>query len=804
MRAPLSWLRDFAPFDQPVDVLADTLSDLGLAVESVERVGGGRVGEGLDGVVVARVVEIAPIPKADRIRRVVVDAGGDEAVQVVCGAWNFAEGDLVPLATVGTVLPGDFAIGARKMKGVASHGMLCAADELGLPGGHDGILVLPSGLVPGTPFAEAMGISADVVFDLEVNPNRPDAMSIVGVARDLAARLGLAFSIPEPSAPDSKPGGGGDAPGDTEPAGVAIEAPELCGRFVGAVIGGISVGPSPAWIANRLTLAGMRPINNVVDASNYVMLELGTPNHAYDLSRLAGRGLVARRAGDGEVLVTLDGVERHLVGDDLVIGDAEGTVVGIAGIMGGASSEISDTTTEVLLEAAWFSPIAVSTTSRRLKLRTEASARFDKGVDWAQLDTAVARFCELLGATAAQVVDERGVVPSPPVVRVRTKRVNAVLGTELTTGAIAGYLQPIGFTTRAVGKGAAAGGDAGGGGELDVTVPTWRPDSATEIDVIEEVARLHGYGSIPRTVPTSVVTGGLTPYQRDRRHVRQLLAGLGASESWSTTFVSEAAVRRSGLDPAGAVVVTNPLVAEESLLRPSLLPGLVAAVAYNQARRQHGVALFEVGKVFRCPAPDAALPAEWEAVGLALAGCDASEAVAAWAVVAEGLGLADHRIEAATAPGLHPTRTARILVAGHTIGFLGEVDPDVLAASDVDGRVAWLELDLEALLVTPHGAHSYVPVSRFPSADIDLAFEVDDAVPAGDVEATLAGGHPLVVSAALFDVYQGEQVAAGRRSLAFTVRLQADDRTLTDDNVATARAALIAAVEAAHPATLRG
>lgn len=785
MRVPLSWLRDFAPLDHPVDVLVATLDDLGLAVESVAR-----VGEGLAGVVVAKVLEIGAIPKADRIRRVVVDAGGDEPVQVVCGAWNFGEGDLVPLAIVGAVLPGDFTIGARKMKGVESHGMLCAPDELGLPGSHDGILVLPEGLEPGMAFAEAMGITADVVVDLEINPNRPDAMSVAGVARDLAARLGVPFAIPEPKAPHpAEPAISG-----AEAATVVLEAPELCGRFVGAVIGGITVGPSPAWIANRLTLAGMRPINNVVDASNYVMLELGTPNHAYDLARLPGRGIVVRRAEDGETLVTLDGVERRFTADDLLICDSQRQPVGIAGIMGGASSEIGDATTEVLLEMAWFLPLAVSRTSRRLKLRTEASARFEKGVDWAIIDTAAGRFCELLGvATTASLVDERGELPEQPPVRVRIPRVNAVLGTDLVEEQVTGYLEPIGFLTAPA-----------GGGALDVTIPTWRPDSASEIDVIEEVARIHGYSAIRKTLPTSTLTGGLTPYQRDRRLARQLLAGSGASEAWSTTFLSAGAIERSGLDVADAVVVTNPLVAAESRLRPSLLPGLLAAVAYNAARRQRGVQLFEVGKVFHQPQPGAPLPLEREVAAVALAGFDATEAVGVWAVLAEGLLLDAPRIEAADAPGLHPTRTARILVSGTPVGFLGEVDADVRAANGIDETVAWLEVDLEALLDAPHGLRAYRPISRFPSSDLDLAFEVDEATPAGVVARTLSQGDDLVVGVRLFDVYRGEQVSPGYRSLAYTVRLQADDRTLTDEDAAQARTRLIAAVEAAHPARLRG
>ncbi len=784
MRLPLSWLCDFTSLDLPLDDVLATLNDLGLAVESVER-----VGEGLDGVVAARVRDIAAIPGADRIRAVTVDAGTSAPVPVVCGAWNFTVGDLVPLATVGTVLPGGLEIAARRMKGAPSEGMLCAPDELGLPGGHDGILVLDEDAVPGSPVGEVLGIRPDVVVDLEVNANRPDAMSVAGVARDLAARLGLAFAIPEPKVLPTD--GVLSAP-------VEVDDPVGCGRLVAQVLTGVTVGPSPAWLARRLTLAGMRPINNVVDASNYVMLELGQPTHPYDRRRLAGGGLRVRRARPRETLVTLDGSERSLHPADLLICDADDQPVGIAGIMGGASSEIDPTTTEVVLEAAWFDPLSISTSSRRLKLRSEASARFEKGCDWAGIDRAVARFCELLAPSGAvpagPAADVVGHLPERPPVRLRTSRVNQVLGTDLDDARIAGYLDPIGFTTAPVAEGA-----------LDVELPSWRLDSGTEIDVIEEVARLHGYRAITPTLPRSPLTGGLTPYQRDRRTVRQILVGAGADEAWSATFVSSDDLERCLLDRREAVVVTNPLVAAESLLRTSLLPGLVGAVAANARRRQPGVALFEVGHTFRRPPPGQQLPDEVEAAAYAAAGRDAAEAVTAWHLVAEGLVLTDWNLEATTAAGLHPSRTAAVVVAGEAVGVLGEVDPAVLAAHEIGERVAWLELDLGRLLGAPHGNDRYRPVSRFPSSDVDLAFEVDDATPAAAVARTLRrAGADLVVDVALFDVYRGDQLAAGRRSLAFTVRFQAANRTLTDEEVATARARLVAAVESSHPAVLRG
>jgi phenylalanyl-tRNA synthetase beta chain len=780
MRVPLSWLRDFAPIDVPLDELLGVLSELGLPAESVTHVGGD-----LTGVVVAKVAEVHLIEGADKIRRILVDTGGPELTQVVCGAWNFEAGATVPFATVGTVLPGDFKIGTRKMKGVESSGMICAADELGLPGGdHTGIMVLPDDLPAGADFAGAMGIEPDVVLELEVNPNRPDAMSIAGVARDIAASLGIPFTMPAAGRPPS--GGAGTVT-------VEVDDREACPRFTAQVVEGITVGPSPAWLAQRLTLAGMRPINNVVDASNYVMLELGQPNHAYDLAKLPGRGLRVRMARDGEMLVTLDEVERRLTGDDLLICDALDQPVGIAGIMGGASSEVSEETTTLLLEAAVFDPLTISWTSKRLGLRSEASARFEKGIDTGGVDRAVARFVELLGATATgdRADVQADVAPAVPV-RVRTARVNALLGTSLGDDDVKGYLDPIGFSVTVVAN-----------GELDVTIPTWRPDSAGEIDVIEEVARMYGYAAIEPTLPRSTLTGGLTRHQKDRRLVRQILAGAGASEAWTTTFVSAAELERCGLDPSEAVVVSNPLVADESLLRSSLLPGLLRSLAYNASHRALGVWLFEVGNVFRRPGDP--LPDEREMVAVALGGGDATDAVSVLKVLLDGLLVQGWQIEAGAAPGLHPTRTARVLVGGEQVGWVGEVDPAALEASSVPERVGWLELDLVALLRAPHGADQLRPVSRYPSSDLDLSFEVDESTPAGDLVRTLRGaGVDVLCDVALFDVYRGPGVEAGRRSLTYRVRLQAPDRTLTDDELAAARTALIDAVEQRHPATLRG
>ncbi|HSH61934.1 MAG TPA: phenylalanine--tRNA ligase subunit beta [Acidimicrobiales bacterium] len=786
MLVPLSWLRDFAPFEGDPVELGETLDDLGMVVEGLER-----VGEGLADVVVARVLGVRPHPQADRVRLTEVDAGDGHPLQVVCGAPNVAAGQLVPLAPVGAVLPGDFEIGRRKVRGEWSEGMICSAAELRLGKDQDGIMVLPEGLAVGTPFAEAMGIDVDVVYDLAIEGNRPDAMSVAGVARDAAARLGLPFALPDHALDATDPP-------SADLASIAVDCPELCPRFTATVVVGVGVGPSVPAVARRLTLAGMRPISNVVDASNYVMLELGQPTHPYDLDLLPGHGLLVRKATPGETITTLDGVERRLGdGEDCLICDATGAPVGIGGIMGGASSEISSTTTRVLLEAAYFTPMAIARTSQRLGLRTEASARFERGCDPDILERAAARFFSLVGTGAASssMLDCRFGPPPPSAIRLRTERVNAVLGTSLDDEQVCSYLAPIGFAVEAAGPGL-----------QDVLPPSFRPDATSEIDLVEEVARHHGYSRVGRTVPSSPFVGALTPYQRNRRRLRDVLAGAGVSEAVSSPLVGPGDHERAGLE-GDVIEATDPLAREESVLRRSLLPGLLKAVAFNASHRNPGAALFEIGHVF-APSADrgAPLPDERELVAVALVGPDGAPAAKrVLEVVLDGLRIRESRLEAATAPGLHPTRTARLVLGERTVGHVGEVDLSVLEAFAIEGRMGWIEVDLELLLPRQRIYPAARPVSRHPSSDIDLAFVVDEAVPAAAVESTLrqAAGE-LLVDLRLFDVFRDARLGHQRRSLAYRLRLQALDRTLTDPEVAELRRRCIEAVQEAHGAELRG
>jgi phenylalanyl-tRNA synthetase beta chain len=780
MRVQLSWLNEFAPFgDEDVAGLAHDLSLLGMAVDGIER-----VGAAVDGVVVARVLATRAHPDADKVHLVDVDAGRGEPLQIVCGAFNMRAGDLVPLAAIGTTMPNGMEIGRRKMRGEWSNGMLCSARELGLGDDHAGIFILPRELPLGVPVFAALGVTADVVFDLDITRNRPDAWSHRGVARDLAARRRVPFRDPSPAVAPSGP---------ERRALVVLDAPELCGRFTSTVLTGVRVAPSAPWMVERLVRAGMRPINNVVDVSNYVMLELGQPSHPYDFAKLPGGGFRVRRARPGESIVTLDDATRLLTADDLVICDALDAPIGIAGIMGGASSEIDDGTTEVALEMAWFQPLGVAVTAARLGLRSEASARFERGVDPYVADRAIARFAELLRETSPDLavapgaVDERGDVPRPTVVTIRTSRLNALLGTQLSTAEIADLLEPIGFAVD---------------GER-VTVPSWRPDSSTEIDVVEEVARHYGYDRLGKTVPVSAHPGSLTPLQQLRRQVRQVLVGVGLDEAMPNPLLAPEDVARTGLSGKG-IALLNPLAAEESILRPSLRPGLLKAIGYNASHRALGVSLFEIGHVFLRPPDGQVLPDEREVIGAALAGRDAPAAVEVWAELRTTLAVDGVALEITAVEGLHPTRSARLLADGVVVGAVGEIDPGVLEAYGIGERVAWLEVELLPLFERSRPDRQYRRVSRYPSSDIDLAFVLDEAVPAAVLTAVLRQAvGDLLAELRLFDTYRGPGLPDEARGLAYRIRLQTSDHTLTDAEVADVRQRAIDAASAMG-ASLRG
>ncbi len=792
MKVLLSWMQEFAPIEGEPAYLAETMTDLGMVVEEVEI-----VGPTWDGIVVAEVLGLAPHPEADRIQLVSVDAGDGEPLQICCGAFNMAVGDRVPLATIGTTMPGGMEIGRRKLRGEWSNGMICSAAELELGDDADGIMILDTDLTIGQDLATALGAETDVLFDLDIEGNRPDALSVVGVTRDLAARLGVPFAIPDPSVGlDTAVAG----PPAAERASVRIDDPVLCKRFGVRVLDGVTVGPSPSWLVQRLTACGVRSINTIVDISNYVMLELGQPNHTYDLGLVPDGQLGVRMGRDGETLTTLDDVKRSITEVDGLIVNGADEPIGLAGVMGGASTEISASTTSVVVEAAIWDRMTIARTSRRLGLRSEASTRFERGVDPGGVERALDRFCqlavEICGARIApgSIVVDGDLVATPPVT-LRAARVNMLLNLDLDPDIIARYLEAIGFEVSPADE-----------DSLQVQIPTWRPDCTAEIDLVEEVGRHHGYGKSGRRVPTPLQSGGLTPLQRGRRAIRRALEAAGFTEAMPNPFLAPDDLERAGLSDKG-ISLANPLVAEESILRTSLLPGLLKAVAYNQAHRAEHIQLYEVGRVF-APSGDE-LPHEHELVAAVQAGFgpDDGAAVAATRLVhrlSADLGLQGLTVANVARPGLHPTRSAEVRFRGRTVGEVGEVDPTVLAAYQVAGRLAWLQLEAEPILAAMDRVARYKPISRFPSSDVDLAFVVSDEVPATDVTATLnkAGG-PSLRSLRLFDVYRGERLGDGVRSLAFGLRFQADDRTLTDVEVAEMRQACIDAVVKHHGAELR-
>jgi phenylalanyl-tRNA synthetase beta chain len=798
VRVPLSWLRELVPgLTATADEIAEALIRAGLEVEQVERHGD------LSDIVVGRVVDVEELteflPKKT-IRFCHVDTG-TKVHDVVCGAQNFAAGDLVPFALPGAVLPGGFQIATRKTYGRTSDGMICSEAELGLTDHSAGILVLETGEV-GQDVVELLGLR-DEVLDIAVTPDRGYALSIRGVARETATAFGLELRDP----------GLRETPAaDPDGYDVRLDDPG-CDRFVARVVRGVDpTAPTPAWLQRRLVLAGMRPISLAVDVTNLVMLEVGQPLHAYDLATLSGP-IVVRRARAGERLTTLDGQDRGLDEADLLITDDSGPI-GLAGVMGGASTEISDRTRDVLVEAAHFAPSSITLAARRHRLPSEASKRFERGVDSslppAAADRAVELLVELGGGTAGPVTDVDARVPVAPL-RLSVELPGRVAGLDYPPEAVVRRLEQVGCTV--------SGTDV-----LDVLPPTWRPDLAGRADLVEEVIRLEGYDAVPIALPTAPAGLGLTAGQRLRRTASRALAGGGLVEVVLPPFVAEGLVEILGLDGFEPPRLLNPLSEEEALLRPALLPGLLGAALRNVGRGLGDVAVFETGSVFRgtgrpvaevpkttqrptdeqLAALDAALPAQPRHAGLVLTGrragrpVSAGDAVEVLLSVARAVGI-DLTVARGTEPPYHPGRCALLLLDGEPIGTAGELHPRVVATLGLPPRTVAGELDLDRLVLAAAeaGAPPAPVISPYPPSSVDVALVVPDDVLAGDVERRLRdGAGELLEDVRLFDVFRGPQVGDGRVSLAFALRFRAPDRTLTDAEVLAARDAAVAATGA--------
>ena len=823
MKVSLKWLSEYVEVPSDTKAFCDRLDLTGTGVEGVER-----LGDSFDKVVTAQVVSREPHPDSDHMWVCKVDVGAGEPLQIVCGAQNFNAGDHIVCALVGAELPGGVKIKKSKLRGVESCGMNCSARELGLGTDHTGIMILPSDTPIGVPFAEYAGLG-DTVLDLEITPNRPDCLSIAGIARE----VGAMYQVPVKN-PLSDMASALELDRTIEPVDktvrITVEDPVRCPRYTARVIRGCKVGPSPDWMVERLAAIGQRSINNIVDVTNYILFLLGQPLHSFDLGKLVNdegcAHILVRAAEDGECLTTLDGEERVLTSDMTVIATPERGAVALAGVMGGLDTEVTDETTDILLEAATFEPGRTSRTSRNLGLISESSIRYERGVDdqdmVARSAAAAALIVQVAGGTVAAACDnELGIVdewplPSKPrVLTFRIPRFCAMMGADIPREFIVDELTRLGCAVTP---------SATSADELQVVAPTYRPDLEREIDLYEEVLRLWGMDRIPATLP-----GG-----RDRFGVRsqtehvvdtinKTLTASGVNETITYSFAEPGDLERLRMSPEGLgepVELINPMNAEQSVMRQSIIPGLLRSVAYNQSHGVRNVQLYETGMVFFA-AEGRKQPRERRRLACVLAG---SMRDAAWNDVPAAFDFFDGKgiieslarelaipklrfkaLAAEEAPHLQPGRAAEVYSGGSVLGWVGELHPLAVAAFEANAPVVAFELDVEALVRTSTPARDYVDVPQFPAVAIDQAFVVDEGVTHERLSQVMgSAGGKLLESVQLFDVYRDAQrVGAGKKSMAYALTYRAADRTLTSEEVEKAHARLVKKVCAATGAEVR-
>jgi phenylalanyl-tRNA synthetase beta chain len=762
MKVPVSWLREYVEVAATTAEIADRLAVATGEVERITRRGVADEDGNYGLYRVGRVLEAGKHPNADKLQLCRVDVGEGEPRQIVCGAWNFGEGATVAVALPGAVLPDGRTLERAKLRGTVSDGMILSERELELGHDHAGILVLQEPWEPGTPLGDVLPLGEEVL-EIELTRNRPDCLAVYGIAREVAALF----------AADLRPPPGQDPPGaGEEPVDVTIEDFEGCPRYIGRLFRDVRVGPSPPWLKARITAAGMRPISNVVDVTNYVMLALGNPLHAFDFETLGGGRIVVRRARPGEQFTSLDGDLRKLDPADLVIADGE-RAIAFAGIMGGLDTEVRDDSKTILLEAANFEPVGILRSSERHGIRTEGSGRWEKGVDPHLAPQAAALATELIvGLTGGRWtgdVDVVGELPERPRVRLRPKRVDRVVGLEIPEEEQRGALERLGF-------------------ELDgwaVTVPTWRGRDVTrEVDLVEEVARIHGLEKIPFTLPLrSAMWGRLSREQRLRRLVEDVLVGCGFSEVYTLSLVAA--------DPRpDAIRLPHPLTSEHAVLRTTLLEGLAGAAGYNANMGNEDIALFELARVY-LPDPGELPEERWRVGGIAEGGyARAKGAVEAL----YGALKVDPSLERAQLDFLHPGKAARL-----SAGWVGELHP-----SRLEGAWGVFELDLDTLFAEMPERIEYEDVITYPAVRQDLAFVVDEDVLAGDlVAAAREAAGPELRSVDVFDVYRGDPIPAGRKSVALHVAFESSERTLSDEDARTLREGIAAALAERFGAELR-
>ncbi len=832
MRVPLSFLREYVAWDRSVEELAELLSMSGSEVEGIDWVGAPPDADNLARFRVGRVLTKERHPNADKLWLCTVDVGPESGGvhQIVCGAQNFAAGDTVAVSLAGATLENGLKLRKANLRGVESNGMMLSEQELGFEQASPGIMVLPADWPVGAPLADYLPV-AEPVLEIEVTPNRPDCLSIYGMAREVAAAAGLPLAPP----PTSEPPTGG-APADQSIV-VEIADPDLCVRYGARVVRGVTVGPSPVWLKARLTHAGMRPINNVVDVTNYVLLAVGEPLHAFDAANIRGAKLVVRRAHDGERIVTLDGVERALRADNLVIADTERALV-IAGVFGAIDAEIDEQTTDLVLEAATFNGPNIMRTSKEVGWRSEASSRFEKGLDACYVPHGLAMasrlFHELCGGTVAPgTVDVWGQRPAaPPCLHYRPNLSDRLLGLTIPGHEQADILRRLECEVESAADVAPASE-----ADLAVTPPPFRRDLERPVDFVEEVARIHGLENLPETLPLrGEAIGLLTSDQQVRRRIADTLIGAGLDEVVTYSFVAADTVAPLGLAAddcrSAPIALANPMSAEQAVMRTTLTPGLLAAVAANLAQQAERVAVFEQGRVYLARR-DGGLPTpskgpkdtcqpwpvdEPEMLGIAVCGPVVGES---WAGAARptdfytikgfverllaGLQIGGAGFERAAEPYLHPGKAATLLLGDERLGTLGLLRPDVAARYGIEGRAVYVaELAVAPLAARGLATSLFEDLLTFPPASQDLAIVLDAGVPAAEVLAVVrkAGGK-LLREAHVFDVYEGDQVPAGKRSLAVRLLMRSPDRTLTDKDITGVRHKVLTALERDLDATLR-
>lgn len=793
MIAPYKWLCDYVNMDVEPDELAKKLIMTGTAVDGYKE-----LGADIKKVVVGRILSIKKHPDADKLSICMVDVG-EEPLQIVCGARNIFEGALVPVALVGACLPGGLKINKGKLRGVYSNGMLCSGTELGLgeedyPGASvDGIMILKEAVPTGTPLREVLGLT-DVIFEIEVGSNRPDCLSMLGIARECGASLCKDIRLPDTHYTETS----GDI---ADYVSVNVKDTDLCERYIARAVINVKIGPSPAWLRDRLLSAGIRSINNIVDITNFVMLETGQPMHAFDHNDIRGQHIIVRRAESDETIITLDDKERMLTEDMLLICDAQGPI-GIAGVMGGQNSGIRDNTTTVVFESAKFALGNVRRTARALGLQTESAMRFSKGIDAAGCKTAMDRALHLVqqlgaGDIVPGEIDICSANLSPRSVSVKAEKINAILGTDILAKDMAALLCRAFIPTTL------------NDGVLVCEIPSFRGDIRIGEDIAEEVARIYGYDRIPMRPFAGVLQRGIiSADERCIDKARTRLSALGCFESVTYSFCSSAEPDRLGLSQDDArrnmVKIINPMGDEQGYMRTSLVPDILRVVATNINKKVERIRLFESGRIYLNVNPGD-LPDEQKHICIGL--CGDEDFFSLKGVVEnllEAYGIRNARFTPDAAGYYHPGRKAGIYVKNNKLGEMGEIHPDVASAYGISKRVYIAEFSVGALSAHTDDTLRYEPLPKFPAVERDLALTVNEDVPAGSLlECIRKSAGTYFERASLFDVYTGEKLGAGKKSLAFTIVFRAKDRTLTDEEVNAARDAIVTATAKSYGALLR-